>query len=157
MAKFYATLKVEYGECPPDCTLCEEACIKVKTGNGQGASRIQPVHAHQIKFHSVMTCHQCSQPACAEICPTRAITKSESDGVVRIDEQKCVACGLCTLACSYGGVYYDVEAVKSVKCDRCDGDPVCVKACPNGVLSFINNSEAIRSYFTTEDLFTQGV
>ncbi len=157
MARFYDTLKIEYGKCPPDCTLCEEACIKVKYGDSQGVSRIQAVHAPQAKFHGAMTCHQCSQPACLEICPTQAITKSDSDGIVRINEQKCVGCGLCTLACQYGGVYYDSEAGKSVKCDRCDGDPACVKVCPYNVLSFINNTETIRSYFSTEDLFTQGV
>lgn len=157
MAKFYDALKIERGKCPPDCRVCEEACLKVKYGDGHGISRIQTVYAPQVKFHGAMTCCQCSQPACTEICPTRAITKSESDGIVRINEERCVACGLCALACSYGGVYYDPEAGKSVKCDRCDGDPECVKACPYHVLSFINNTEAIRSYFSTEDLFTQGV
>ncbi|MFC1949390.1 thiamine pyrophosphate-dependent enzyme [Chloroflexota bacterium] len=157
MAKFYDTLKIEYGKCPPDCRLCEEACIKAKTGDAKGVSRIKTIHAPQVNFHGAMTCNQCSQPACAEICPTGAITRSESDGIVRINEQKCVGCGLCTLACPYGGIYFSPETGKSIKCDMCDGEPACVEACPYRVLSFITNTEAIRSYFCTEDLFTQGV
>lgn len=102
-----------------------------------------------------MTCNQCSQPACAEICPTHAIAKSERSGVVQIDEQKCVGCRLCTLACPYGGISYSTEAGKSMKCDMCGGEPKCVEACSYGVLSFINDTESIRSYLH-DDLFTQG-
>lgn len=154
MTRFYDTLRIKYGKCPPDCTLCEEACIKAKGGE---LARIKAVHAPQVSFHGAMTCNQCSLPACAEICPTGAIVRSDSDGVVRIDEQKCVGCGLCTLACPYGGIYYSPEAGKTVKCDMCNGEPKCVEACPYHVLSFVTNTEAIRSYFCTDDLFTQGV
>jgi phenylglyoxylate dehydrogenase beta subunit len=157
MTRLYDTLKIKYGECPPDCTLCEEACVKAKGGDERGITRIKTIHAPQVSFHGAMTCNQCSQPACAEICPSHAITRDDSDGVVRINEEKCVGCGLCTLACPYGGIYYNDEANKSYKCDMCDGDPECVKVCPYGVLEFVNDTESIRSYLRTEDLFTSGV
>jgi len=93
------------------------------------------------------------------VCPAGAIDKSQIDGVVRINEQKCVGCGLCTLACPYGGIYYNPETNRSFKCDMCDGKPRCVEACPYRVLSFINNIGSIYSYLRheDEDLFTPGV
>ncbi len=157
MAKFYDTLKIEYGKCPPGCALCEEACVQAKSVDGRGITRIKSIHAPKVNFHGALTCNQCSEPACAEICPTHAIIKSESDGVVRVNEDRCVGCGLCTLACPYGGIYYSHDTVKSVKCDMCDGDPACVKACPYRVLEFINNTETIRGHLRGEDLFTPGV
>ncbi|MBI4296379.1 MAG: 4Fe-4S binding protein [Chloroflexi bacterium] len=156
MPKFYDALKIEYGKCPPGCALCEEACVRAKGGDG-AISRIRAVHAPSVSFHGAITCNQCSQPACVEICPTRAIVKSYDDGVVRVNQEKCVGCGLCTLGCPYGGIYYNPEAKQSSKCDMCDGDPQCVKACPYGVLKFINYPEALRGHLITEDLFTSGV
>ena len=150
MAKFYDTLKIEYGKCPPDCRLCEEACIKAKDGDGKGVSRIKTIHAPQIDFHGVITCNQCSLPACAEICPTGAITRSESDGVVRINEQKCVGCGLCTLACPYGGIYFSPETGKSIKCDMCESvppleEPMCVQMCARDCLTYSVREEVVAA------------
>jgi pyruvate/2-oxoacid:ferredoxin oxidoreductase beta subunit len=39
----------------------------------------------------------------------------------------------------------------------CNGDPECVKACPEGVLRFVNDIEPLRKHIMTEDLFTPGV
>ena len=134
MAGFYDTIVARYGECVPDCILCEDACIKAK--DDEKCSRIQTVHLPEVGFHGVVKCLQCSEPACREVCPNEAIYKSDQDGIVRIIEEKCVGCGLCTLACSYGGVYYDPERNKSYKCDKCNGDPKCVEACKYDVLTY---------------------
>lgn len=75
--------------------------------------------------------------------------------MVRINEDKCVGCGLCTLACPYGGIYYNPESGKPVKCDMCNGEPKCVAACPYHVLSHVKNS-SIMSYFQVEDLLSHG-
>ena len=152
MKKYNDVLMVEYGRCPPGCLDCEEAC-KQRTDSGN--SCIRTVALPEVNFYGIVKCNQCSSPECSEVCPTNAITRS--NGVVRINEEKCVGCGLCTLACPYGGIYYDPVAGKSFKCDMCDGQPQCVEACPYHVLSFVTNTELIRSYFCTEDLFTQGV
>ena len=151
----YDTLKVEYNKCPPDCRLCAEACAKEKGEKAIGLSRIKLVHAPQVKFDGASTCNQCSQPRCVQICPAGAIEKSLVDGIVRIDEEKCVGCGLCTVACSYGGIYYNPETHHSFKCDRCDGDPKCVAACPLGVITYVQNSP-ILSYLRSPDAMVSG-
>jgi phenylglyoxylate dehydrogenase beta subunit len=121
MVTFYDSLKIEYGSCPPDCTLCEEACAKERGSGRQNMGRVKAVHFPE--FHGALTCIQCGEPDCLGVCPTGAITKSPTDGVVRINEDKCLGCGICTLTCPYAGVYFNKDNSKAFKCDLCDGDP----------------------------------
>lgn len=156
MSSFYDVLKIDYGKCPPDCRACEEACVKEKgRENKGGISRIKSLHIPQVYFHGAMVCVQCGDPWCQQVCPAGAIQKSQADGVVRINEQKCVGCGLCTLACPYGGIYYDTDTDKAVKCDACDGKPKCVEACPYEALHYVQNSP-VRDFLRDEDLLSPG-
>ena len=155
MGSLYGTLRIEYRKCPPGCIACEEACAREKGKNEQDTTRIRTVHIPQVNFHYATTCVQCSQPSCRQICPVGAISKSQTDGVVRINEDECIGCGLCTLACPYGGIHYKPEMGKSFKCDMCDGEPKCVEACPHQVLSHIDN-RPIESYLREADLLTPG-
>ncbi len=155
MQGFYNTLKIEYGQCPPDCFACAEACEKAKRGNTIETSRISTVKADGAGFSGALTCLQCGEPNCAAVCPTGAISKSETDGIVRINQEKCVGCALCTLACQYGGALYDREKKKSFKCDRCDGNPKCVEACEHGVLTY-ERTNTLRNYLRADDPFVRG-
>jgi len=128
---FYDTLVVKQKECPPSCTLCMDACNK-RDGNIFG-SAIYKNNLPEANYHSVLLCNQCSQPECLNICPMDAIRRNDF-GVVTVDNKKCIGCGLCTLACQYGGIHLDTKKKKSYKCDMCDGEPACSVACPNGVL-----------------------
>ena len=153
MASLYDVLVKKHNACPPDCRLCEEACAH----RNEKVSDIvmKTIHIPELGFNGVISCIQCGDPRCLEICPTGAIVKSAEDGVVRIIEEKCVGCGMCTMACPYGGIYYDRERTKPLKCDNCNGNPVCVPACPYGVLEFHKNSK-IQSYMKAEDLLSPG-
>ena len=156
MVTVYDTLKIEYGKCPPDCRLCEEACAREKGESILQLSRIKPVHIPHVNFHGAMTCVQCSQPRCRQICPAGAIEKDPEDGIVRINGSRCIGCGLCTLACPYGGIYYDTRTQQPFKCDRCDGDPKCVAACPYQLITCIRNSPVL-DYWQEEDLVSPGI
>ena len=127
-------LRIDYGQCASECNACQEACER--EGNRGGVGVIKSLHIPEVKFHGAVTCLQCAIPMCQDICPTGAIFKDEEDGVVRINQDRCVGCGLCTVVCPYGGVFFDPVTQKSVKCDYCDGDPKCVAACPQNALSF---------------------
>ncbi|MDO8692262.1 MAG: thiamine pyrophosphate-dependent enzyme [Dehalococcoidia bacterium] len=155
MKAFYDTLKIGYGSCPTDCRACEEACAKARDGNVLEGGRIKSVHLPDQSFNGALTCIQCGEPQCQAVCPTGAIVKDAETGTVKVQEEKCVGCALCTLACPYGGIYYDQSKKKSFKCDRCDGDPKCVSACNYGVLSYPRNS-VLRSHLKYEDGFAQG-
>ncbi len=154
MTGFYDILTKRYDACSPTCHDCEDACSG-KMGK-PGCAVIKPVHLDEVNFHCVLACIQCSEPKCRDVCPTGAISKSEIDGIVKINAEKCVGCGLCTLACPYGGIYYDQENEKCFKCDTCNGEPACVEACEYGILSYLKSRNIYR-YFKDEDLVGQGV
>jgi len=86
-------------------------------------------------------CMHCGKPPCKEACPTNAIYQ-RSDGVVLIDQEKCIGCGACIEACPFGAPQYMEEKNIVQKCDLCvertDQEllPACVQHCPTGALIF---------------------
>jgi Fe-S-cluster-containing dehydrogenase component len=53
-------------------------------------------------------CNQCTHPACVQVCPVGATYKTE-DGVVLVDEKRCIGCRYCVQACPYSARYFDEE------------------------------------------------
>ena len=52
--------------------------------------------------HFPRSCLHCAEPACVTVCPTGASYKRAADGIVLVDEDKCIGCQLCSWACPYG-------------------------------------------------------
>src|SRR5688572_13040188 len=48
--------------------------------------------------HFPRSCLHCAEPACVTVCPTGASYKRVSDGIVLVDEDKCIGCKLCAWA-----------------------------------------------------------
>jgi anaerobic dimethyl sulfoxide reductase subunit B (iron-sulfur subunit) len=135
------------------CKACQVACkdkhdlppgvrwrrVYEVTGGGwepRGDAWLNTVFAYNVS----MACNHCEAPICAEVCPTRAITKRE-DGLVLIDADRCMGCRYCEWACPYGAPQYDAAAGVMTKCTFCADEidrqpPACVAACPLRVLDF---------------------
>jgi anaerobic dimethyl sulfoxide reductase subunit B (iron-sulfur subunit) len=92
-----------------------------------------------VAYLSLSCCH-CSQPACIAACPVAAISKREEDGIVLVDEEKCLgkeSCAMCLWACPYEVPQFGAEEnAKMQMCNFCidrlaeNKNPICVDACP---------------------------
>jgi len=101
-----------------------------------------------MTLHFPRSCLHCETPACVTVCPTGASYKRAEDGIVLVDEDKCIGCKLCSWACPYGAREYSpVEGVMK-KCTLCvdriynehldesERVPACVQACPTRARHF---------------------
>ena len=70
-------------------------------------------------YHVSLGCQHCDDPACVKVCPTTAMHKDTSTGLVSVDEHKCIGCGYCHMACPYNAPKVDREKGHSVKCNGC--------------------------------------
>lgn len=70
------------------------------------------------------------------VCPAKAITRSDQ-GIVVIDDDLCIGCGLCAQYCPIDMIHINSEIKKAYKCELCQGSPLCVEACPTGALELV--------------------
>jgi Fe-S-cluster-containing hydrogenase component 2 len=73
-----------------------------------------------------------------EACPTKAISRNESTGAMTVDEEACVGCRICNMACPIGGISVDPVSNIAFKCELCEGDPECVKYCDSEAISYVS-------------------
>ena len=157
MGKSYETIAF-YGEKCDGCRDCVKACAQFHTGTSEPAhSRIQVVKDAEEEIFGVVLCRQCGEPQCVTNCPAGALSKDGETGIVHWDEETCVNCQLCTLACPYGGITYNTLTEQVMKCDFCDGDPACVKACTPKALEVKRSSRIFNDWGDLEDLAVPGL
>lgn len=141
------------------CRTCEVACVVAHQEEQDCAAvsavafsaRIRVVKGHA--FTTAVSCHQCEDAPCANVCPTRAIRRS--GGVWLVEQRHCIGCKSCMIACPFGAMQVTStnENVQALKCDLCShrGEgPACVAACPTHALSCIDptklRSERLRNF-----------
>jgi anaerobic dimethyl sulfoxide reductase subunit B len=99
-----------------------------------------------------MACNHCQSPICLQVCPAQAISKRAEDGVVLIDDSKCIGCRYCEWACPYGAPHFDEAHGVMTKCTFCADllaqgqNPACVDACVMRVLEFGDLAELRAKY-----------
>jgi Fe-S-cluster-containing dehydrogenase component len=117
-------------------------------GPGNGERGTGTAEKADMTVHFPRSCLHCEQPACVTVCPTGASYKRASDGIVLVDEDKCIGCKLCSWACPYGAREYSAVEGVMKKCTLCvdriynelldeiERQPACVQACPTRARHF---------------------
>ncbi|MDR0888811.1 MAG: 4Fe-4S dicluster domain-containing protein [Coriobacteriales bacterium] len=84
------------------CGTCQAACSEshVKAGL-QSTPRLELAQTREIS--AAVTCHHCEGAPCLSVCPVNAIEK-RNDSVV-VNEQICIGCKLCAIACPFGAIH----------------------------------------------------
>lgn len=110
----------------------------------------KPLNRCQVDVNGTVSlstaCRHCEEPDCVLACKNGSLSKAE-DGRVLLQEDKCVGCWMCLMACRFGAISRNpyVKNVPDVPsnginhhCDLCPGRtvPACVMICPTGALVF---------------------
>lgn len=148
------------------CNACTVAC---KVENGTPAkifySRVLELERGEqpevLRLFLPVLCNHCEEAPCVTVCPTKA-SYYAADGTVQIDEDKCIGCKTCMVACPYHArsyttridYYFDEAPIPFVqepkpskvgivqKCDFCTSrraegkEPACVEVCPTSCRIF---------------------
>lgn len=140
------------------CKQCEQACAdknKLHYDDTVAAESRQSDHKYTVvltkgdKFMRRL-CMNCQEPACASVCPVGALRKTEL-GPVTYDENKCMGCRYCMVACPFGVPKYEWGKVlpKVQKCTMCADrvaagkQTACADICPTGATKFGDRDELI--------------
>lgn len=159
------------------CHACAVNCKEWNTGSTDGAALsdqnaygadpigtwLNRIHTfelmpHQERHHEAAppaqlvhfpkSCLHCDDAPCVTVCPTGASYKRTEDGIVLVNEDWCIGCGLCAWACPYGAREMDQDAGVMKKCTLCvdriyndnlpeeDREPACVRTCPANARHF---------------------
>ena len=90
------------------CRYCTEACQ---------TTHFLPKEMEWIKVYNVedssgnrffmpRLCMQCENPPCLKVCPVAATYKN-SEGIVLVNQDRCIGCRLCMAACPYEARYFN--------------------------------------------------
>jgi Fe-S-cluster-containing dehydrogenase component len=87
------------------------------------------------------------------------LKQSEETGVIMVDDDKCNGCSWCIEACDYGAITLHPELKKVRICDLCEGDPKCVKWCPEEALDFTTKDQLAQKarIAVTKKLFKESM
>lgn len=142
MAKQYG-FYMEIDKCV-QCHACEVACEAVNNADlGVQFRRVIGMWSGQfpdVTFDTLsLACMHCGEPACQAVCPTGAIQKRLEDGIVTVDNTKCIGCHYCFFACPFGVPQYGKDGTMQ-KCQLCKErlaagqKPACEWTCPAGAI-----------------------
>ncbi len=161
-----------------DCGGCEVACMRTWE-LPESSDRIEIVTHNEGeeggRFNDgetsvPMPCFHCAEAPCIDVCPTDAVSR-DKNGLVQLDEDKCIGCTYCAWACPFGAPQFPEEgdstggAGTMDKCTLCvdrleeDDEPACVSECATDALVF-GTPEQISTEFRekrSEDIFSGGL
>ena len=134
-------LYIDYQKCT-GCRTCELVCAVRHDGFSNPArSRIRVMKWEAEGLYIPMSCQQCQDAPCMNICPVKAISRDEQLGRVTVDYDVCIGCRSCVGVCPFGAMSFNAIDKQVFKCDLCDGEPQCVRFCEEKAVDFIEADE----------------
>jgi len=134
-------LFIDYQKCT-GCRTCELVCAVRHDGFSNPArSRIRVMKWEAEGLYIPMSCQQCQDAPCMNVCPVKAITRDEQLGRISVDYDACIGCRSCVGVCPFGAMSFNSIDKQVFKCDLCDGDPQCVRFCEEKAVDFIEADE----------------
>ncbi|WP_255568318.1 4Fe-4S dicluster domain-containing protein [Salinarchaeum sp. IM2453] len=152
------------------CHACTQACQvqnDLDTDEGILWRRVEHVGEGEFPDYDEVSvsigCHHCSEPTCRDVCPTHALEKRDTDGIVTINQSRCIGCNYCSYACPYGAIQFGEDGIAQ-KCNGCLGSgpgnghdspsrdesetaretPACTDNCVTGALKAGPINELVR-------------
>lgn len=140
------------------CLSCVVACKKTnklpdapkyspQTG-GNTWTTVKAIRQENRVINTKFQCMHCTEASCISACPTGAAFKRE-DGIVLIDQETCVGCGYCVVACPFNVPGKSNETGTARKCTFCQERmekgqiTACAEACPAGAILFGDSAELL--------------
>lgn len=137
------------------CDTCVIAC-KVENDVETGRFRLKVLDSHRdpifekpqgvypnLSQHWLPTmCHHCVDAPCVSACPTNTLWRREEDGLVMLDQDKCIGCMRCGEECPYDALSFNGDDGKADKCTACahrvedNLPPSCQIVCPTRAIHF---------------------
>ena len=129
-----------------NCKACVVAC-RAENQVPLGHSRDWINEEHRGVWPKLMAsfepeqCHHCARPSCVRVCPTGA-SYQRDDGLVVVNQDDCVGCRYCMIACPYNARFFREDKGVVEKCTFCSQRvdrgalPACVETCPSKVRVF---------------------
>ncbi len=110
-------LTVNIDKCQ-NCGVCEKACAE--RHGGKARLKVKDVlQSRGLIFDDValpIVCKQCENPVCIGVCKPNALIRE--NGVVYLDEEKCIGCGRCAKSCPFNAIFIDEEPGASIGSER---------------------------------------
>ena len=159
---------IDLDRCQSDCTACLDACREENNVAFHDDERwdihwirkvnIRKTEAEgEVEKSVILLCNHCENPPCAQVCPVQA-TYKRADGIVLVDQHRCIGCRYCMVACPYNARFFNYKENEewpnteypkrshgvAESCHFCvhlldqDRRPACVDACEAGALRFGN-------------------
>lgn len=134
-------LFIDYQKCT-GCRTCEQVCsVKHDGVLNPMRSRIKVMKWEPEGLYVPMSCNQCLDAPCMNVCPVKAISRDEGLGRVEVDYDVCIGCRSCVAVCPFGAMNFNTIDRRVFKCDLCDGEPQCVRFCDVGALTYVDAEE----------------